>query len=155
MISSILNQTQPILKTVVVLGLVAAGSLSVAMPASAANWRHGFVAHRGSRDVSSTRTYTGANGRAYTRSGSTNCADGSCTRSATVTGPNGRSVSRSETITHTGPRDFSNSGSITGPSGRTFTNARQTDCGRYACAHTGTITGPNGGSETTSGWWWR
>ena len=136
------TMTRPRLKTATVLGLVAAGSLSVAMPASAANWRHGFVAHRGSRDVSSTRTYTGANGRAYTRSGSTNCADGSCTRSATVTGPNGHSVSRSETITHTGPRDFSNSGSITGPSGRTFTNARQTDCGRYACAHTGTITGP-------------
>ena len=85
----------------------------------------------------------------------TTCADGSCTRSATVTGPNGHSVSRGETVTRTGPGDFSNSGSITGPNGRTFTKAGQTDCGRYACAHTGTITGPNGGSETTSGWWWR
>jgi hypothetical protein len=145
---------QQLLKTVVVLGLVAATSLAVAVPASAANWRHGFVAH-GPRDVSSTRTYTGANGRTWTRNGSTSCADGSCTRSATITGPNGHSVSRDETVTRTGRGDFANSGSVTGPNGRTVSNAGQTDCGRYACAHTGTITGPNGGSETTSGWWWR
>ena len=84
--------TKPFLKTAIVLGLVAAGCLAVVMPASAANWRHGFGAHGGSRDVNSTRTYTAA---------------------------------------------------------------RQTDCGRYACANTGTITGPNGGSDTTSGWWRR
>ncbi len=141
--------TPTFLKTAT-LGLVAAGSLAVALPASAATWRHGA-----SRDVSSTRTYTGANGRTWTRYGSTSCADGSCTRSATITGPNGHSVSRDETVTRTGRGDFSTSGSVTGPNGRTVTNAGQTDCGRYACAPTGTITGPNGGSETTSGWWWR
>ena len=64
-------------------------------------------------------------------------------------------ISMIETVTRTGPGDFSNSGSITGPNGRTVSNAGQTDCGRYACAHTGTVTGPNGGSETTSGWWRR
>jgi hypothetical protein len=148
-----MTMTQPFLKTFVVLGLVATGSLAVAMPASAANWRHGFV--REPHDVTSTRTYTGANGRTWTRSGSTNCADGSCTHSATVSGPGGRSVSRDETVTRTGRGDFSTSGSVTGPNGRTVTNAGQTDCGRYACARTGTITGPNGGSAATSGWWWR
>ena len=144
-----MTMTPTFLKTVA-LGLVAAGSLAVAMPASAANWRHG-----GSRDVSSTRTYTGAHGRTWTRNGSTSCADGSCSRSATFTGPNGHSVSRDETVTRTGRGDFSTSGSVTGANGRTVSNAGQTDCGRYACAHTGTITGPNGGSETRSGWWWR
>jgi hypothetical protein len=145
--------TQPFLNTVVVLALAAAGSLAAALPASAANGRHGFV--RGPHDVGSTRTYTGANGRTWTRSGSTDCADGSCTRSATVTGPNGRSVSRDETVTRTGRGDYSTSGSVTGPNGRNITNAGQTDCGRYACVHTGTVTGTSGGSETTSGWWWR
>lgn len=144
----------PFLKTVGVLALVAAGSLAASLPASAANWRHGFVA-RAPHDVGSTRTYTGAHGRTWTRNGSTNCADGSCTRSATITGPNGHSVSRNETVTRTGPGDFSNSGSVTGPNGRTVTNAGQTDCGRYACAHTGTITGPDGGSGSRAGWWWR
>ncbi|HEY4168581.1 MAG TPA: hypothetical protein VGM96_17475 [Reyranella sp.] len=142
--------TQPFLKTLAVLGLVAAGSLAAALPASAANWRHG-----GSRDVSSTRSYTGANGHTWTRTGSTSCADGSCTRQATVTGPNGHSVSRDETVTRTGRGDFSSSGSVIGPKGHTVSNAGQTDCGPYACAHTGTVTGPNGGSVTTSGWWWR
>lgn len=143
------TMTQPFLKTFVVLGL-AAGSLAVALPASAANWRHG-----GSRDVSSTHSYTGAHGRTWTRTGATSCADGSCTRSATVTGPDGRSTSRDETVTRTGRGDFSTSGSVTGPNGRTVSNQRQTDCGRYACARTGAITGPNGGSASTSGWWWR
>jgi hypothetical protein len=143
------TMTQPLLKTFAVLGL-AVGGLAVALPASAANWRHG-----GARDVSSTRTYTGAGGRTWTRTGSTNCGDGSCTRSATVTGPNGHSASRDETVTRTGRGDFSTSGSVTGPNGRTVSNQGQTDCGRYACAHTGTVTGPNGGSATRSGWWWR
>ena len=138
--------TQPFLKTVVMLGFVAAGSLSIALPASAANGRHG---------VSSTRSYTGTNGRTWTRTGSTSCADGSCSRSATVTGPNGHSVSRDETVTRTGPGDFSHTGSVTGPNGRTVTNEGQTDCGRYACARTGTIAGPNGGGATASGWWSR
>ena len=74
--------SQSLLKITVVLGLLAASALAVATPAFAANWRHGVVA-RGSRDASSTRTYTGANGRTWTRNGSTSCADGSCTRSAT------------------------------------------------------------------------
>jgi hypothetical protein len=120
------TMTRPLLKTAAVVGLVVAGSLAVALPASAANGRHGFV--RGPHDASSTRTYIGSNGH---------------------------SVSRDETVTRTGHGDFSTSGSVTGPNGRTVTNSGQTDCGRYACAHTGTIAGPNGGSATASGWWWR
>jgi hypothetical protein len=147
------TMTRPLLKTAAVVGLVVAGSLAVALPASAANGRHGFV--RGPHDASSTRTYIGSNGRTWTRNASTNCADGSCTRATTITGSNGHSVSRDETVTRTGHGDFSTSGSVTGPNGRTVTNSGQTDCGRYACAHTGTIAGPNDGSATASGWWWR
>src|SRR6185437_2992317 len=63
------TMTRPVLKTAVLLGLLAAGSLAVALPASAANGRHGFV--RGPHDASSTRTYTGASGRTWTRNAST------------------------------------------------------------------------------------
>lgn len=104
--------TQPFLKIFVALGLVAAGSLA-ALPASAVNWRH--VAHTMSAP---TAAHAPARPTAPTAR---------ALGSATVTGPNGHSVSRDETVTRTG---------------------------RYACAGTGTITGPNGGSATASGWWW-
>jgi len=59
----------------------------------------------------------------YSRSVSGSCAGGTCARSATITGPNGRSVSRSGSITRTGPYRYGFSRTTTGPYGRSVTRA--------------------------------
>jgi len=59
----------------------------------------------------------------YTGSASGGCAGGTCSRSATVTGPNGRTVSRSGSISRTGPHSYSYSRTTTGPQGRSVTRA--------------------------------
>ncbi|MFA6265544.1 MAG: hypothetical protein WC670_07510 [Pseudolabrys sp.] len=60
----------------------------------------------------------------YTGQASGSCAGGTCTRSRSVTGPNGKTVSRTGSATRTGP---------------------------YRYRYTRTTTGPNGGSVTRSG----
>jgi hypothetical protein len=64
----------------------------------------------------------------YTRTVNGSCGGGTCSRSESVTGPNGRTVSRTGSISRTGPN-------------------------RYA--YTRTTTGPNGGSVTQAGWFRR
>jgi hypothetical protein len=117
------------LKTGVVAVLATTGLFATgAAPASAASWsRQISVTHSAPHQISSTRTYTGPNGRSVTRTGSASCNDGACTHSSTVTGPNGN------TVTRTGG----------------------TECGPYACVHGSTATGPEGNSVRTVGGWWR
>ena len=86
-----------------------AAVLMVAGSSAASAWtRHGTV-------TTPRGTYVG--------SASGGCAGGTCSRSATVTGPNGRTVSRSGSITRTGPHRYSYSRTTTGPQGRTVTRA--------------------------------
>lgn len=59
----------------------------------------------------------------YYGSASGGCAGGTCSRSASVTGPDGRAVSRSGSITRTGPHRYSYSRTTTGPQGRSVTRA--------------------------------
>lgn len=61
----------------------------------------------------------------YTGSASGGCAGGTCSRSASVTGPNGKTVSRTGSVARTGP---------------------------YRYGYTRTTTGPNGNSVTRNGW---
>jgi hypothetical protein len=76
-----------------------------------------------------TRTGTVTTQRGtYTRTASGSCGGGTCSRSASVTGPNGHTVSRSGSISRTGP---------------------------YRYAYTRTTTGPYGNSVTRSGWYRR
>lgn len=60
----------------------------------------------------------------YTGQASGTCAGGTCSRTRSVTGPNGNTVTRSGSATRTGP---------------------------YRYSYTRTTTGPNGGSVTRSG----
>ncbi|KQZ01197.1 hypothetical protein ASD45_10290 [Pseudolabrys sp. Root1462] len=59
----------------------------------------------------------------YYGSASGGCAGGTCSRSASITGPNGRTVSRSGSITRTAPHSYSYSRTTTGPQGRSVTRA--------------------------------
>jgi hypothetical protein len=86
-----------------------AAVLMVAGSSAASAWtRHGTV-------TTPRGTYVG--------SASGGCAGGTCSRSAAVTGPNGRTVSRSGSITRTGPHRYSYSRTTTGPQGRSVTRA--------------------------------
>jgi hypothetical protein len=62
--------------------------------------------------------------------------------------------SRQTTVTRNGPHDYSVTRTYTGPNGRSVTRSGEIACGRFACSRSGTITGPNGGSASTAGWWW-
>jgi hypothetical protein len=85
-----------------------------------------LVAGTGSDAKAWTRTGSVTTQRGtYTRTVNGSCGSGSCSRSASVTGPNGRTVSRTGSISRTGPN-------------------------RYA--YNRTTTGPYGGSVTSSGW---
>lgn len=69
------------------------------------------------------RNVTGPQGQTATRSGSANCADGTCTRTGTATGPQGRTATRNRTLTETAPGQFSAQGSATGRFGGTATRS--------------------------------
>jgi hypothetical protein len=55
----------------------------------------------------------------YTTEGSAGCADGTCSRSSSVTGPDGKTVSSQGSVTKTGPGQYSRSKTTTGPNGGT------------------------------------
>ena len=52
-------------------------------------------------------------------SGSAGCANGTCSRSMTRTGAQGRTMTNSGSVTKTGAGQYSYSGSATGPNGQT------------------------------------
>ncbi len=68
-------------------------------------------------------TVTGPQGQTATRSGSANCADGSCTRSGSVTGPQGQTGTRNRTVSRTAPGQWSAQGTATGRRGGTVTRS--------------------------------
>lgn len=67
-------------------------------------------------------TFTTPRGTYY-GSASGGCAGGTCSRSASVTGPNGHTVSRSGSVSRIGPHSYSYSRITTGPQGRSVTRA--------------------------------
>jgi hypothetical protein len=67
-------------------------------------------------------TVTTARGT-YTVNGAGSCAGGTCSRSRTVTGPYGGTVTRNGSVTKTGPGQYQYSGTTTGPYGRTVTRS--------------------------------
>lgn len=89
--------------------LALAGLVSVAAATEAAAWTR-------STTVTTPRgTYAG--------SASAGCAAGVCSRSATVTGPYGNSVSRSGSVARTGYPSYMYSRTTTGPYGRSVTRS--------------------------------
>lgn len=69
-----------------------------------------------------TRTGSVTTGRGvYTGTASGGCGGGSCWRTRSVTGPNGRTVTQSGEITRTGPYRYSGSRTTTGPNGGSVT----------------------------------
>jgi hypothetical protein len=63
---------------------------------------------------------TTARGTYYSH-GSGGCAAGTCSRSATVTGPYGGTYTRQGSVTRTAPGQYQYSGTATGPRGGTVT----------------------------------
>jgi hypothetical protein len=59
----------------------------------------------------------------YTFHGSGSCGNGTCSRSRSVTGPYGYSVSRSGSISRTGPGSYAYSRTTTGPYGGSVTRS--------------------------------
>src|SRR5262245_17810228 len=59
----------------------------------------------------------------YTGTVTGSCGGGMCSRSASVTGPNGHTVSRSGSITRTGPFRYAYTRTTTGPNGHSFTRS--------------------------------
>lgn len=89
--------------------LALAGLVSVAAATEAAAWTR-------STTVTTPRgTYAGST--------SAGCAAGVCSRSATVTGPYGNSVSRSGSVARTGYPSYMYSRTTTGPYGRSVTRS--------------------------------
>ncbi len=73
-----------------------------------------------------TRSYTGAQGRTYIG-----------------------------TVTREGRGQYDYSNTLTRRNGQTVTRSDEVDCGRFACARSCTVTGPNGNSWNTYRGWWR
>lgn len=100
----------------------------------------------------------GEQGSVYTSRGEysgtreTSCGAGNCTRTGRILGGSGRSATNSNTISRTAPGQFSDSGTATGSNGRSVQHAGDTSCANGTCSHTGTgtVTGPDGRSTTTS-----
>src|ERR1051326_4661143 len=107
--------TQSFLSRFVVAAIAAIGLVATSTPEASAAWVHRGTASAAPHPVSSSRTWTGPEGRTYSRSGSTNCANGTCNRTETYTGPNGRSVTTNDSVTRTGRGPFSSSETTTGP----------------------------------------
>jgi hypothetical protein len=59
----------------------------------------------------------------YTGSASGGCSGGTCSRTRSVTGPNGNTWSRSGSVTRTGPYRYSYSRTTTGPNGNSVTRS--------------------------------
>jgi hypothetical protein len=59
----------------------------------------------------------------YTVNAAGGCAGGVCSRTRTVTGPYGGTVTQSGSVVRTGPGQFSYQGRITGPYGGTITRS--------------------------------
>lgn len=59
----------------------------------------------------------------YHGSASGGCGGGSCSRSASVTGPYGGTASRSGSVTQTGPNSYDYSRTTTGPQGGSVTRS--------------------------------
>jgi len=59
----------------------------------------------------------------YTVNAAGGCAGNVCSRTRTVTGPYGGTVTRSGTVVRTGPGQFSYQGQVTGPRGGTITRS--------------------------------
>ncbi len=59
----------------------------------------------------------------YTINGAGGCAGGVCSRTRTVTGPYGGTVTQSGTVVRTGPGQFSYQGRVIGPYGGTITRS--------------------------------
>lgn len=55
--------------------------------------------------------------------GSAGCSGGTCSRSMTRTGAQGRTMTNSGSVTKTGPGQYSYGGSTTGPNGQTRTRS--------------------------------
>jgi hypothetical protein len=86
-----------------------AGILSLAIVSQASAWtRSGSVTTR--------------RGTFYGQS-SGGCSGGTCSRSGSVTGPNGNTASRIRSATRTGPNSFSYSRTATGPNGNSVTRS--------------------------------
>ena len=86
-----------------------AGLLLAATAADASAWtRHTTV-----------NTWRGT----YTVNAAGGCAGGVCSRTRTVTGPYGGTVTRYDTVVRTGPGQFSYRGQTTGPYGGTVTRS--------------------------------
>jgi len=90
--------------------LVAAAIGSLALAPAASAWE-------------AERNVTGPQGQTATRSGTANCADGTCTRTGTATGPQGRTATRNRTLTETAPGQWSAQGTATGRFGGTATRS--------------------------------
>jgi hypothetical protein len=86
-----------------------AAAVCTASAADAASW---------SRSGSVT-TWRGT----YHGSASGSCANGTCARSVSVTGPNGRSVSRTGTVSRVAPHRYDYSLTTTGPNGNSITRS--------------------------------
>jgi hypothetical protein len=86
-----------------------AGLLLTATAADASAWtRHTTV-----------NTWRGT----YTVNAAGGCGGGVCSRTRTVTGPYGGTVTRSDRVVRTGPGQFSYQGQVTGPYGGTITRS--------------------------------
>jgi hypothetical protein len=59
----------------------------------------------------------------YTVNAAGGCGGGVCSRTRTVTGPYGGTVTRSGSVVRTGPGQYSYQGQTTGPYGRTVTRS--------------------------------
>lgn len=142
------------LKTTTLWAAAAVSLLAIGAPEASAAAVHRAAAVA-PHSVSTSRSWTGPEGRTYSRTGRTSCAGGTCDRSVTYTGPNGGTVSGEKSVTRTSPGHFTSSGSVTGPNGNTVSRTGATNCWGDACVHRGTITGPNGGTVNTVGAAWR
>jgi hypothetical protein len=90
-----------------------AGLISLATISEAAAWSR-------SRSVT---TWRGT----YHSQASGGCSSGTCSRSRSVTGPYGGTVSRTGSITRTGPGSFSYTRTTTGPNGNSVTRTGSVD----------------------------
>ncbi|MGZ3282703.1 MAG: hypothetical protein ACXU9C_06245 [Xanthobacteraceae bacterium] len=59
----------------------------------------------------------------YYGSASGGCAGGTCSRSASITGPNGGTVSRTGSVSRVGPHTYDYSRTTTGPNGNSVTRS--------------------------------
>ncbi|HTQ81957.1 MAG TPA: hypothetical protein VMI47_01710 [Pseudolabrys sp.] len=94
-----------------------AAALSLAAVSAANAWTRS-----GSVTTARGTYYGGASG---------SCGGGSCSRSGSVTGPYGGTVSRSGSITRTGPDSYSYSRTTTGPNGNSVTRGGTVSVNRY------------------------